>query len=182
MTCNQSSNGNDESKGDDGVTASEPAKSTEEYKVGPGRPPKEYQFKPGQSGNPKGRKRKPSLLPDLKRLFDQAMSEKITITTGDKKIILTMAEAGFKQLARQHAQGDRHARREAVAYAEQFGSDLMPRQGKAIREGIAEAERPSPGYILTQELLDRLSPSTVDEIIRVAEKLHAEKQNSKTRH
>jgi hypothetical protein len=24
----------------------------EEYTVGPGRPPKEYQFKPGQSGNP----------------------------------------------------------------------------------------------------------------------------------
>src|SRR5262245_2460478 len=45
--------------------------SGEEYKVGPGRPPREYQFKPGQSGNPKGAKRKPrSLLPDLKRLFE----------------------------------------------------------------------------------------------------------------
>jgi hypothetical protein len=33
--------------------------SEQEYKVGPGRPPKEYQFKPGQSGNPKGAKRKP---------------------------------------------------------------------------------------------------------------------------
>ncbi len=26
----------------------------DEYKVGPGHPPKEHQFKPGQSGNPKG--------------------------------------------------------------------------------------------------------------------------------
>src|SRR6476661_1090278 len=44
--------------------------AAEEYKVGPGRPPREYQFKPGQSGNPKGAKRKPpTLLPDLKRLF-----------------------------------------------------------------------------------------------------------------
>lgn len=25
------------------------------YKVGPGHPPKEFQFKPGQSGNPCGR-------------------------------------------------------------------------------------------------------------------------------
>ena len=25
------------------------------YKVGPGHPPKEFQFKPGQSGNPNGR-------------------------------------------------------------------------------------------------------------------------------
>jgi hypothetical protein len=28
--------------------------SENEYRVGPGRPPKEFQFKPGQSGNPKG--------------------------------------------------------------------------------------------------------------------------------
>jgi hypothetical protein len=28
--------------------------SDPEYRVGPGRPPKEYQFKPGQSGNPNG--------------------------------------------------------------------------------------------------------------------------------
>src|SRR5262245_59686207 len=31
-----------------------------EYKVGPGRPPKEHQFKPGVSGNRKGRKKKPT--------------------------------------------------------------------------------------------------------------------------
>ena len=29
-----------------------------EYKVGPGCPPREYQFKKGQSGNPKGARRK----------------------------------------------------------------------------------------------------------------------------
>ena len=32
----------------------------DDYRVGPGRPPKEYQFKPGQSGNPKGARRKTS--------------------------------------------------------------------------------------------------------------------------
>jgi hypothetical protein len=38
--------------------------SEAEYKVGPGRPPKEYQFKSGQSSNPRaasGRRRRPSL-------------------------------------------------------------------------------------------------------------------------
>ena len=30
----------------------------EPYKVGPGHPPLEYQFKPGSSGNPSGRKGK----------------------------------------------------------------------------------------------------------------------------
>src|SRR5258708_24002373 len=137
MTCNQSSNGKDGSNSGDDVTASDPAESTQEYKVGPRRPPKEYQFKPGQSGNPKGRKRKaPSLLPDFKRLFDQAMSEEVTTTQGE---ILTKAEAGFKQLANQHAKGDRHARREAVAYAAKFDSDLIHGQRNVSRERIADA-------------------------------------------
>jgi hypothetical protein len=32
----------------------------DDYRVGPGRPPKEHRFKPGQSGNPKGARRKTS--------------------------------------------------------------------------------------------------------------------------
>jgi Family of unknown function (DUF5681) len=50
----------------------------EEYKVGPGRLPKEHQFKQGQSGNPKGAKRKaPSLIPDLKEIFESASSRRL---------------------------------------------------------------------------------------------------------
>jgi len=183
MTCNQSSNGKDGSNSGDDVTASDPAASTQEYKVGPRRPPKEYQFKPGQSGNPKGRKRKaPSLLPDLKQLFDQAMSEEVTITQGDKKMILTKAEAGFKQLANQHAKGDRHARREAVAYAEKFDSDLMPGPHKASPEGVAEAARASSAYTLSDEVLERLSTSAFNEIYKVVREVEAEKKNLKKMH
>jgi len=185
MTCNQSSNGKDGSNSGDGVTASSPATSTEEYeyKVGPRRPPKEYQFKLGQSGNPKGRKRKaPSLLPDFKRLFDQAMSEEVTITQVDKKMILTKAEAGFKQLANQHAKGDRHARREAVAYAEKFDSDLMPGPHKASPEGVAEAARASSDYTLSDEVLERLSTSALNEIYKVVREVAAEKKNLKKMH
>ena len=35
-------------------TETVPAQQREEYKVGPGCPPREHQFKPGQSGNPAG--------------------------------------------------------------------------------------------------------------------------------
>jgi len=180
MTCNQSSNGKDGSNSGGGVTASSPATSTEEYKVGPRRPPKEYQFKPGQSGNPKGRKRKaPSLLPDFKRLFDQAVSAEDTTTQGE---ILTTADAGFKQLANQHAKGDRHARREAVAYAEKFDSDLMPGPHKASPEGVAEAARASSDYTLSDEVLERLSTSALNEIYKVVREVAAEKKNLKKMH
>jgi len=117
MASNPPSNGNNGQK-----TVSATAASAEKYKVGPGRPPREYWFKKGQSGNPKGAKRKPpSLLPDLKRLFEQALSEKVTLRQGEKERTLTMAEAGIKQLVAQFAKGDRHARRDGFAYAEMLG-------------------------------------------------------------
>jgi hypothetical protein len=119
-------------------TASAPGTSAEEYKVGPGRPPKEYQFPPGTSGNPNGRRRKPpSLLPDLRRLFEQALSEKVTLKQGDRERTLTMAEAGIKQLVAQFAKGDRHARRDVFACADKLGLDLIAGQRKAIEEALA---------------------------------------------
>jgi uncharacterized protein DUF5681 len=138
MTSNRSSNGKAARKRCKRPTASVTTASAEEYKVGPGRPPKEYQFKPGQSGNPKGRKRKAkSLLPDLKRIFEQAASAKVTVRQGDKQHTLTMAEAGIKQLFAQFAKGDRHARRDISAYADMLRVDWIARHRQDIEEAIA---------------------------------------------
>jgi hypothetical protein len=102
------------------------AEKSEEYVVGPGRPPREYQFKPGQSGNPKGAKRRPpSLMPDLKKLFEAAFNQKARVTQGDRERVITMWAAGMQQLSIQFAKGDRHARRDAFWIAERFGSDFL---------------------------------------------------------
>ena len=46
-----------------------------------GRPPKEHQWKPGQSGNPKGAKRKKrSLIPELKEQFERVFNQKLKVT------------------------------------------------------------------------------------------------------
>src|SRR5690242_1791221 len=75
-----------------------------EYKVGPGHPPKEYRFKPGQSGNPKGLKRKPKpMAPDLKAALERALREPIKLKQGERERTMTMAEAGIKQLVAQFA-------------------------------------------------------------------------------
>jgi hypothetical protein len=93
--------------------------SDQEYRVGPGRPPTEHQFKPGQSGNPKGARRKPrSIAPDLKALFERALSGKVTLRQGEQEKIITKAAAGIEQLVNQFAKGDRHARRDLLALAE----------------------------------------------------------------
>jgi hypothetical protein len=109
-----------------------------EYKVGPGRPPKEYQFKPGQSGNPKGAKRKPkSMAPDLKAALEQALNKPIKLKQGEKERIVSMAVAGIEQLIAQYVKGDRHARRDLIALADKLGVDLMVGQQQAIQDAIA---------------------------------------------
>ena len=90
----------------------------QEYRVGPGRPPKEYQFKPGQSGNPKGARRKSTSIElDLKALFERALSGKVTLRQGEQEKIITKAAAGIEQLVHQFAKGDRYARRDLLALA-----------------------------------------------------------------
>jgi Family of unknown function (DUF5681) len=114
--------------------------SDPDYRVGPGRPPKEYQFKPGQSGNPKGARRKPrSIALDLKDLFERALSEKVTLRQGEREKIITKADAGIQHLVNQFAKGDRHARRDLFALAARLGVDLVAGQGDALEQSVATA-------------------------------------------
>jgi Family of unknown function (DUF5681) len=104
----------------------------EEYRVGPGRPPREFQFKPGQSGNPKGAKRKPkSIVPDLRAYLGRSLNDKMTLKQGDQDRVVTLAKAGIEQLVLQFAQGDRHARRDLIALAKALSFDLTAGYDKA---------------------------------------------------
>src|SRR2546421_1565857 len=96
------------------------------YKVGPGFPPNEHKWKKGcPSPYPKGRPKKvPSMQPEVKKIFLNAMNVKVHVTKADKKTILTRLAMGFEQLAVQWARGDRHARRDVFTYAAMLGVDL----------------------------------------------------------
>jgi hypothetical protein len=101
-------------------------------------PPKEYQFKPGQSGNPKGAKRKPkSVAPDLKAALEQALSKPIKLKQGERERIVSMAVAGIEQLVVQFAKGNPHAWRHLFAVADKLGVDLMAGQQQAIQDALA---------------------------------------------
>ena len=122
----------------DSTPAAETQTCEQEYKVGPGRPPKEHRFKPGQSGNPKGAKRKPpSMAPDLKAALERALSNTVTLKQGERQQTVTMAVAGIEQLVAQFAKGDRHARRDLIAIARELGVDLMAGRQQAIRDALA---------------------------------------------
>jgi hypothetical protein len=112
-----------------------PGGATQEYRVGPGFPPREHQFKPGQSGNPQGaRKRPPSIAPDLKILLQTALSKKIALTIGDKERLLTRAAAGIEHLVEQFARGDRYARRDLFDLADKLKIDLGTSSKAALDE------------------------------------------------
>ena len=109
----------------------------DDYRVGPGRPPKEHRFKPGQSGNPKGAKRKTSLAPDLKAMLQRALNEKVRLQQGEREGIITKAAAGIGKLVDQFAMGDRYARRDLIALAGKLGVDLAAGHGDAIEKALA---------------------------------------------
>ena len=101
-----------------------------EYRVGPGRPPREFQFKPGQSGNPKGAKRKPpSIVIDVKAMLEKALNASLRVRKGEKEIEASKLAIGLEQLANQFAKGDRYARRDVFELADRLGIDLRAGQG-----------------------------------------------------
>ena len=73
------------------------------YEVGYGRPPKNTQFKRGQSGNPRGRpKGAKGVLASLKR----ELESKITVREGKREVRISKAEAMAKRFAASGLKGD----------------------------------------------------------------------------
>ncbi|WP_213736239.1 DUF5681 domain-containing protein [Bradyrhizobium sp. dw_411] len=83
-------------------------RSRTDYEVGWGRPPKSTRFKPGQSGNPKGRRREKK---DQNAMLKEALEQKLTIEIGGKKRTITALEALFKQVLKSGLKGDLRAAR-----------------------------------------------------------------------
>lgn len=130
-------------------------------KVGPGYPPKQYTWKKGgPSPYPKGRPKKiPSMKPDLKKVFEDALFEKVEIKKADKKVFITKVNLGLQQLVNQFAKGDRHARTDVFKYAALLGVDLQAKDVIAEALGVT-AEAIVEDYVRRrQQLSAEASPN-----------------------
>ena len=67
------------------------------------RPPKETQFKKGQSGNPKGR---PKGIRNLSAALTQILNENVTVKRRGRTITATKLEAAVRQLVDKAIDGD----------------------------------------------------------------------------
>ena len=115
--------------------------------VGPGRPPQDKRWKKGgPSPNPRGRPRKEqSMLPDVRKAFEEAINQKISVARGDRQVLMTRVEIGLEQLLNQFAKGDRHARRDLMDYADKLGIDFLAKHRQSLEQVL------TPNY---QAILD----------------------------
>lgn len=76
--------------------------------VGYGRPPEHTQFKPGQSGNPKGR---PRGTVNMATVLGRTLREKVDTVENGRRKTISKFEAALKQLTNKAASGDLSALR-----------------------------------------------------------------------
>lgn len=120
------------------------------YDVGYAKPPVSSRFRPGQSGNPKGRpkgskNRRPSLNEERMKdiILDEAYRT-ITVRDGDRNVTVPMAQAIIRSLAVNAAKGQHRAQRlfaELLAATERSRADLHERYLASAIEYKVEWER-----------------------------------------
>jgi hypothetical protein len=119
----------------------------DDYRVGYGRPPVRTRFKPGQSGNPRGR---PSGAKSIMRLLLEALEERAAVVTEDgKRRKVAKHRLGVARLADRFAQGDPNATRIVLDLLWQVERRTAPEPAK--RPPLAAADK-----LVIANLLDRL--------------------------
>ncbi len=79
---------------------------SKDYKVGYGKPPEHTRFKPGQSGNAKGR---PKGIRNLATDLEEELSERILVNEGGRQLETTKQRAMIKALLAKALKGDTRA-------------------------------------------------------------------------
>src|ERR1700677_251836 len=93
-------------------------KAQKDYKVGKGRPPVETQWKPGQSGNPKGRRKGRQ---NLASIFYEELNQKVAVVENGKRRMISKAQAAIKQLTNSATKGDPKALQAIINLSKAMG-------------------------------------------------------------
>lgn len=105
------------------------------YEVGFGKPPSHSRFKPGQSGNPKGR---PKGARNVRSITQEALGQTIRISEGSRSRVITKAEAILMAMVNKAIRGDVRAAGLMVKLmeADSPGSNTVPATGLTWAETL----------------------------------------------
>jgi Family of unknown function (DUF5681) len=103
--------------------------------VGYGRPPVNRQFKPGQSGNPRGR---PKQQKNIATIVDDALRKKIRIRRGNEVHSVTKLEAVIEVFLNKALAGDHHAFAKLIQVLDKLGGFNLPAIGSTATVDYTE--------------------------------------------
>jgi hypothetical protein len=118
------------------------------YTIGRGRPPKETQFKPGKSGNPKGR---PKGSRPVGAVLQDIIRQKVTVTEGGKTRRISALEVMLRRLTNDAMRGDQNAIKLFLSLVDRYGE--APETTLQFRQMLAEDQA-----ILREYLRERSEP------------------------
>lgn len=118
-----------------------------DYEVGYGKPPKGTRFKPGQSGNPKGRQRRPK---STQQQMQTILRSRITVSEGGQSKRLTLQEVMLRSIANKAAKGELRAA--------SFVMNLIQSAEAAESELIDQSSLSPEDQALFEKMLAELTP------------------------
>lgn len=119
------------------------------YRVGYGKPPKEYRFKPGNQAAAGKQKRKQKTL--TRGLLHKVMDEKVTVVIDGKRVRMSNREALIRNLVNQSRKSSREALRLLELLGQAEAEDFVGVQDHTIK--IEFIGTPPPG-LPAEELED----------------------------
>jgi Family of unknown function (DUF5681) len=104
----------------------EPHDGEEQYEVGYRKPPQRTRFRPGESGNPKGR---PKGVNNLATDVKNALAQKIPVRSEGKSRLVSTQQAGIMVLREKALKGDPRALNRLLDLAARFNNELVQGTG-----------------------------------------------------
>jgi hypothetical protein len=122
---------------------------TEKFDVGYGKPPQASRFKPGQSGNPKGR---PKGAIDIHLELEAELSETIYVRDGEQELQISKRRALIKSVVAKAIRGDTRAALAVIELSAKFDSESGEQGANAA---LPKALQPLLDIIVDDEIRKR---------------------------